>query len=320
MNSKLTVKLITYNRSEKLHNALEAWGRSAFRGISIEVLDNASTDGTAKVVYDAQRENARISYFRHESNIGVVGNLLRAYERFDSEYCWVLCDDDDFDSSACESIILAMEKNVDTIVVGSVAVEPNDVGFEGMVSDYVARGAAFFVQASFLPNLIFKRKYLTGDVLYRLYRASACIYPHAVLAGVLVETAKTLKVIDRPFVKRIHNDDVRPLGLHWLYESMLPSRYLHGNSKELWVGQMLSFTRNRSVVALIKNQIWERAHYAFSFEQAVVLFGILKPYYPIHAFSLLILAITPPVILSLALSLVGRPVEKRVIDINSKRY
>ena len=89
--------IVTYNRKELLKRALSALlGQTeAFR--KIYIVDNASTDGTDKVVDLYCKENASLEYIKLPENKGGAGGFFQgiknAYE--DSENEWIVVLDDD---------------------------------------------------------------------------------------------------------------------------------------------------------------------------------------------------------------------------------
>jgi GT2 family glycosyltransferase len=67
---RLSVVVLTYNRSEILRRTLRAVAAQAFAGLEMIVVDNASTDGTGAMVRDAFPD---IRYIRLEENAGIHG-------------------------------------------------------------------------------------------------------------------------------------------------------------------------------------------------------------------------------------------------------
>lgn len=93
---KLSICIPTYNRADHLANCLHSIisNRSRLKlDFQVCVSDNASTDHTAQVVQDAQKELA-ITYQRNPANIGLAGNFLKVVELAEGEFVWLLGDDD----------------------------------------------------------------------------------------------------------------------------------------------------------------------------------------------------------------------------------
>lgn len=93
---KLTIAVITMNRSLQLVNALD----SCFACVLPEhteflILDNASTDDTAQVIarYREAHPETVIRYYYSEKNLGVGGGRSYLFEKAAGEYVYFLDDD-----------------------------------------------------------------------------------------------------------------------------------------------------------------------------------------------------------------------------------
>ena len=238
VNTLLSAKIITYNRGEKLRRTLRAWNDSLLREIPLEILDNTSTDSTPQVIAAACAENPHISHYRHKNNIGGIANTLRAYERFDSEYCWLLCDDDELVVDQAHRLLSSLKSCPDVVLVSSVGQAPANYGYTGTCADFIAQGGAFCYIASFLPGMVFRRALLDGDVLFRCYRATATIYPQAALIDRIIEVNSKIHCLEASLVNRIPANDHDATWVDWVLQSLLPSQYMK-SSGALWVNQFV---------------------------------------------------------------------------------
>lgn len=91
MLCELSVIVPTYNRSELLRRCLASV--LAEQSVKMEVLvaDNASPDDTQAIL--ASFADARLRYWRHETNVGIEKNILSLLKKARGE--WVLCITDD---------------------------------------------------------------------------------------------------------------------------------------------------------------------------------------------------------------------------------
>ncbi len=89
--SKVTIAIPTYNRSELLKASLESALAQDYRDYQVLVLDNASNDDTEALVRSFA--DPRITYVRHETNVGMFRNWQLAVELNSSPYLSVLSDD-----------------------------------------------------------------------------------------------------------------------------------------------------------------------------------------------------------------------------------
>lgn len=78
--------------------------------VDICISDNASIDETAEVVAELQAvPGPRISYFRNESDIGSVRNILAVVERATGSFCWLLGSDDTVSAGAIAEVLRILE-------------------------------------------------------------------------------------------------------------------------------------------------------------------------------------------------------------------
>lgn len=96
----VTIAIPTYRRAALLERALLSATKQSFAGpMEILVLENPSEDLPAESSSDAEAlcqelADPRIRYFRHETNLGMVGNWNRCLELSRSQWVVILHDDD----------------------------------------------------------------------------------------------------------------------------------------------------------------------------------------------------------------------------------
>ncbi|BAY25891.1 glycosyl transferase family protein [Calothrix sp. NIES-2100] len=91
---KVTVAIPTYNRADLLKRCMESVLAQDYPDLRLLVLDNASDDDTDMVVRSLAKEDQRITYIRHEKNIGFARNWQRIIEVNQSPYLTIVPDDD----------------------------------------------------------------------------------------------------------------------------------------------------------------------------------------------------------------------------------
>ena len=74
---RITAFIVTYNRVEYLKKAIDSVLNQTCRDFELIILDNCSTDGTEEYVKSLNDD--RITYIRHEKNIGGGGNIAYAF-------------------------------------------------------------------------------------------------------------------------------------------------------------------------------------------------------------------------------------------------
>lgn len=94
-NLKLTIAVITMNRSNQLIEALDSCITCKLPNTEFLILDNASTDDTRQVVAQYQEVHPEISlrYYYSEENLGVGGGRSFVFEKAVGEYVYFLDDD-----------------------------------------------------------------------------------------------------------------------------------------------------------------------------------------------------------------------------------
>lgn len=90
----ITTFLLTYKRPQLLRRALNSVLSQDFQDFIVCVYDNASNDGTREIVQDFMCRDARVKYHCHAENLGSAGNFKYAWERIETPYFSLLCDDD----------------------------------------------------------------------------------------------------------------------------------------------------------------------------------------------------------------------------------
>ncbi|MEH2171300.1 glycosyltransferase family A protein [Nostoc sp.] len=102
--TKVTIAIPTYNRSKLLKTSLESALAQDYSDFQVLVLDNASSDDTEAVVRSFA--DARVTYVRNDTNIGIFGNWQRTIEINSSPYLSILSDDDVLlPNFICESVL-----------------------------------------------------------------------------------------------------------------------------------------------------------------------------------------------------------------------
>ena len=112
---KLSICIPTYNRSESLNNCLNSIFLNNINLSEIEICisDNNSTDKTSEVIIDYENK-LNIKYNKNIENIGVAQNILKAVEMSDSEFCWIVGDDDLILNDAIKTVLKLLNQYKDT--------------------------------------------------------------------------------------------------------------------------------------------------------------------------------------------------------------
>jgi abequosyltransferase len=92
----ITIAIPTYNRSFYLSRLLSRLSEVNLRNAQILIVDNCSTDDTEEVVqkYASGIFKNIVKYCKNSVNIGAEANILRCFELADTEWLWIIGDDD----------------------------------------------------------------------------------------------------------------------------------------------------------------------------------------------------------------------------------
>ncbi len=92
MRERLLIIVLTYNRVNWLEECLQSFLSQTYQDFRIVVLDNASDQDIEGMIH--KLKDSRISLFRNETNLGVLGNYKKAWEMVDSDFFMIFHDDD----------------------------------------------------------------------------------------------------------------------------------------------------------------------------------------------------------------------------------
>lgn len=80
LGPKLSIGLPVYNAERFLPLALDHFLAQTFENFEIIISDNASTDCTSQICREYVNRDARIRYFRNQTNLGAIANFNRTFE------------------------------------------------------------------------------------------------------------------------------------------------------------------------------------------------------------------------------------------------
>jgi len=177
LESQLEIIIPTYNRKAHLEHTLTQLTapESPVKNCKITVQDNASNDGTDKVIAQFAAKFSNITHIRRPKNIGGNANIARAFETARLPYVWIVCDDDSFKWDAWGELETAlMSGDYDILLT-----RKNDLHGTSELAKIVR-------QLTFLPAGIYKTANITSGVLMNIYANVVNLFPHlAVVCEVL---------------------------------------------------------------------------------------------------------------------------------------
>jgi len=190
----LSICIPTYNRSATLRQSL--YNLLVYDGTEIEfvISDNASPDDTAKMI--ASLSDYRIQYFRNDSNIGAMLNIIKTFQVARGEWIFTLSDEDYATPEMLSRLLMAVEDPQyvqAAVMLGNIRNETGSYPYYGYHNgaDYVPYkwGNRLFSKGdAAIHGVGFHHKYLSGVMIRRsaidfkalaVYADRACgVAPH----------------------------------------------------------------------------------------------------------------------------------------------
>jgi len=114
MKKILTVAIPTYNRSKQLELRLNELLPQLTPEVVIRVFDNGSKDQTAEIV--RKYESQAVHLTRSEFNAGGPRNVTRCIEESETEWVWLMGDDDFIKPDAVEIVLKAIKNTTSNAI------------------------------------------------------------------------------------------------------------------------------------------------------------------------------------------------------------
>jgi glycosyltransferase involved in cell wall biosynthesis len=207
---------VTYNRARYLDGTLEKLHQSPIAKCKFTIIDNASTDATPEICAKHAPFFPNFHVRRNRFNVGISGNYLRALETAESDYTWIICDDDDFDFSHFDEVEQAVTSGKYDII--SVGVPNHTVlprGAEIRAKDLTQdRRYNFFYTGSFIPATVFRTSLVVPEMVLKGYYNIHTIFSNLFFFVYAVKQNALVYVTRNDFIiNRQENVGYRPLHL-----------------------------------------------------------------------------------------------------------
>jgi hypothetical protein len=157
--------------------------------VRIVVGDNSRSEATASVVSSYEPHfGGALTYVRHAANLGMVGNILRAFDAVDATWLWIVSCKDRFLPGALQRLLPALSGGDDLVALA--------LPIEGMHSGFPAGPARYDRFSTTVRDLGFGTVTNLSSLVWRLepsrrvlsagYEAGGTLVPHtAMLAAAL---------------------------------------------------------------------------------------------------------------------------------------
>lgn len=101
----LTICIPTYNRTEKVRQRILELRPQLVSGVKVIVIDNSSLTPVSSVIGDLIEGNENVRVIKNKFNIGMSANIARCIEVCETEWMWLLGDDDEVLPQAVQIIL-----------------------------------------------------------------------------------------------------------------------------------------------------------------------------------------------------------------------
>jgi GT2 family glycosyltransferase len=122
----VTTVIPTYRRPQLLRRAIESALNQSRPDGKVAVFDDASGDETESVVRAFTNRDARVTYHRNATNLGLEGNFRFALEQVDTPYFSILSNDDMLLPRLYEAGLGALESNPDAAFAATQVIHVDD--------------------------------------------------------------------------------------------------------------------------------------------------------------------------------------------------
>jgi glycosyltransferase involved in cell wall biosynthesis len=154
-NPVITTVIPTYQRPRLLERAIRSVLNQTYPRFQVCVYDNASEDETKEVVAKLMKEDPRVKYFCHSSNIGVGPNFNYGLSRIETQYFSILSDDDVLIPNFFESALEKLAHYPNAMLVAGLCLIVDNNAVLAVSPDYLGSDEYFIPPQSLIeiaPN------------------------------------------------------------------------------------------------------------------------------------------------------------------------
>lgn len=106
-----------YNNEKTITETMDSLVNQTYKNLIIKVFDNASTDGSLKILRKYEKDYNNIEIFESKKNIGGEANYTRCIENMHGDYSSIYHSDDVYLPNIVEEQVEFLEKNQDCVAV-----------------------------------------------------------------------------------------------------------------------------------------------------------------------------------------------------------
>lgn len=132
----VSIALPVYNGADTLVPVVESVLAQTHSDLELVISDNASTDGTQELCRQFARDDRRVVYRRHSTNVGLLNNFISAAESATGEFVRWIGDDDSVEPGYVSKVLDAFAADERLVVVTTQVVYRDDDGVETLDTEY----------------------------------------------------------------------------------------------------------------------------------------------------------------------------------------
>ena len=176
---RFSICIPTYNRKEILQKTVDEILESNNLVFDLVVCDNFSTDGTEEFCKDKQKKDGRFKYYRNERNIGISGNIQKCIENSETDYIYLLSDEDKLTAEMINSTLDKIEKGYNLILPSVYDTNKRELYIKRKNKLHKKINNSLLLEThTYISGIIFNRKCLNIELLRKLSKIEDNIYHH----------------------------------------------------------------------------------------------------------------------------------------------
>lgn len=122
----VSICIPTYNAAATIRETLNSIVNQTYKNLHIQIVDNASSDNTLKIV--SEFDDHRLTIHRHDTNVGGEGNFNRCIQLATGKYTAIYHADDIYEPEMAQRQVDFLERNTEAGAVFTEANLIDDVG------------------------------------------------------------------------------------------------------------------------------------------------------------------------------------------------
>ncbi len=119
MSPRISVLMGVYNREKTVGRAIDSILKQTFEDFEFIICDDASTDGSLKVLYEYAKKDKRIKVLHNGQNIGLAGTLNKCLAYAKGEYVARMDDDDVSQEGRFEKQVSFLDTHTEYVLLGT---------------------------------------------------------------------------------------------------------------------------------------------------------------------------------------------------------